>query len=424
MENIIQEQKFDTVWWDSFLEKTNDMSKTQVIENCISKVETEIMQSYILNILSDLAALRTNKHGYRVYIDSTLLNNNEMLQIYDSPPLQNENLKEWANRTFGDKKFGMIINEGERFNLELSKSIALKLSPLLEKIGMPTEGIIFTLFIGNYDKTPLGIHKDLPGKSVIHFHLGPSPKTMYTWDTEEYLSLVGEKKHNNQDVKKYIPFAQKFVINEGDLYFMPEDLYHVGTQDDLSIAIACWCYNRSNYDFALRLQTLFQEQTLQKSILNLKADKNEIYNTDAVEKTLDLFEIPKELENLSFKDLMRETYKDLRFSLFSNAGYRTSPFAKKLGVELSIDDIIEVEKPFKILYKNSLDSQKMHLYVRGVKIELNNFDCIKKFIDEINKEEKIKISKLLKFLNSDWDSKIGLYILELIYKHHGIKIVK
>jgi hypothetical protein len=424
MKSIIQEQKFDSVWWDNFLEKTDGMSKTQVLENCISKEETNIMQSYILKILSDLAKLRTNKHGYRVYIDGALLNNNEMLQIYDSPPFENENLKEWANRTFGGKKFGMIINEGERFNLELSKSIALKLSPLLEKIGMPTEGIIFTLFIGNYDKTPLGIHKDLPGKSVIHFHLGPSPKTMYTWETEEYLNLAGEQKHNNQDVQKYTPFANKFVINEGDLYFMPEDLYHVGTQDDLSIAIACWCYNRSNYDFALRLQTLFQEQTLQPSKVNLKADKNEISNTSAVEKTLKLFVIPKELENHSFKDLMRETYKDLRFSLYSNAGYRTSPFAKEQGIELDIDDVIEIEKPFKILYKNSLDTEKMHVYIRGVKIELNNFECIKKILDEINKGEKIKISNLLKFLNTDWDNKIGLYILELIYKHHGIKILK
>ncbi|MBS7233602.1 hypothetical protein KHA90_21545 [Flavobacterium psychroterrae] len=330
MKNITEEVqgKFESNWWDDFLEVTNNMSETKVIKNCISKEETNLMQTYILEIISDLAKLRTQDYGYRVYKGGTLLTSNEMVEIYNSPPKKDESLQDWTNRTFGNEKFGMLINQAERFNLDLSKSIALKLGPLLKKIGMPTEGVIFTLFVGNYDKTPLGIHKDLPGKSVIHFHLGPGSKTMYTWDTEKYLDLVGEKIYNNYDIANYIPHANKHVIDEGDLYFMPEDLYHVGTQDDLSIAIGCWCYNRSNLDFAKRLQSLFQEKVLKVTDVNLKADKNDLDDTSSVEKTLDLFDIPKDLENLSFKDVMRETYKDLRYSLYSNAGYRTSPFPK------------------------------------------------------------------------------------------------
>lgn len=421
MNNI---EKFDSVWWDNFLSTTKEMSKTAVIKNCMPKEETSLMQKYILAILSDIAKLRTNKFGYRVYIDGVQLENNDMIQIYDCPPKENETLEAWTKRTFGDKKFGMIINQGERFNLQLSKLIAYKLKPLLDKIGMPTEGIIFTLFIGNYDSTPLGIHLDLPGKSVIHFHLGPGSKTMYTWDTKEYLDLVGEEKYNNQNINKYLPYAHKHPFDEGDIYFMPEDTYHVGTQEGLSVAIACWCYNRSNQDFALRLQSLLSEQYLQNTKENLKPDKNPIHNISAVEKTLNLFEIPIELEKLNFKDLMKEVYRDHRYSLHSNAGYRTSPFPKKEDIFFDMNDTIEIEKPYKILYKESSSKEKLHVYVRGKKIELNNFDCIKEFIDEINKEKPIRVDKIVSVLDKDWDKEIGLYILSVLYKNNGIDVIK
>lgn len=415
---------FDSRWWDNFLSTSKQMTETTVIKDCIPKQQTALMQKYILEILADLAKLRTNKFGYRVYIDGVQLENNEMIQIYDSPPKENETIEEWTTRTFGDKKFGMIINQGERFNLPLSKMIALKLKPLLDKIGMPTEGIIFTLFIGNYDKTPLGIHLDLPGKSVIHFHLGPGSKTMYTWDTKEYLNMVGEEKYNNQNIEKYIPFATEHPFDEGDVYFMPEDTYHVGTQEGLSIAIACWCYNRASIDFAIRLQSLLSEQYLSTKDENLKADKNDIDDVSGVHRTLDLFEIPQELEDLSFKDLLKEIYKDLRYSLYSNAGYRTSPFLKKEVISFEMDDTIELEKPYKVQYKESLNKEKLQLFIRGIKFEMNNFKSITVFIDEINKGHSIKVKDILSILNKEWDSDIGLYILAVLHKHNGINVRK
>lgn len=413
-------QMFGSQWWDNFLELTNNMSETAVVRNCISREETSAMQKYILQILADIAKLRTIQFGYRVYVEGKLLSSNDMIEIYDTPPRDDESLEDWVKRAFGDKKFGMIINQGERFNLELSKLIAVKLKPLLEKTGMPTEGIIFTLFIGNYDSTPLGIHLDSPGKSVIHFHLGPGSKTMYNWDTKEYESLVGEKKYNNTNIGPLLPYASRYDFGEGDIYFMPEDKYHIGTQDGLSIAIACWCYNRSNHDFALRLQSLLAEQYLADSNENLKADKNDLEDASGVENTLKLFNIPAELRQLTFEDLMRDIYKDLRYALYSNAGYRTNPFPQKKTIDFGKEDIIRVDHPYLIRYKDALDSSKLHVYIRGTKIELNNFVCIKRFIDQINSGVPIRVGEILKVLDEEWDEKIGLYMLSLMHKYHGI----
>jgi hypothetical protein len=411
---------FDNLWWDAFIKKTHNLKKTSVFKNAMDKKETEFLRTYVLEILIELSKLRTNEYGYRVYIDGVLLDNKGMNKIYDAPPLKNENLEQWTNRVFKDSKFGMIINAGEKFNLKLSKNIALKTKPLLEKIGFPREGINFSIFIGNYDKTPLGIHKDPLGEDVMHFHLGPGNKTMYTWNKKAFEKLTKKGGFDRKDTESLIQYADEFPFEEGDIYFMPEGEYHIGKQEGLSIAVTFWRYNHTKEKLAKKLQNVVSSQFLQENDELLDTDTNDLNDLSGVDEILETFEIPEEMENMNFKNLMKEAYKDLRYSLHSNAGYKTSPFPIKKDIIFDNNDKIQIETPFKILYKESLDKTKLHVYVRGVKIELKNFDCIKSFINEINKENPIKIIDLLGFLDKEWDDEIGLYILDLLYKNHGI----
>lgn len=166
------------------------------------------------------------------------------------------------------------------------------------------------------------------------------------------------------------------------------------------------------------------EQYIKTTDENLKPDNNAIQDVSAVDKTLDLFDMPEELEKLNFKDLMKETYRDLRYSLYSNAGYRTSPFLKTEQISFDPDDIIEVERPYKILYKESLDTEKLQLFIRGIKFELNNFESIKTLVDEINNDRPIVVKDALSLLDEKWDKDIGLYILSVLYQHNGINVIK
>ncbi|QTE23607.1 hypothetical protein [Polaribacter cellanae] len=420
----VKNKIFDKSWWGKFIEKTQGMSEANVFKNCIRKEEILLMRSQILEMLASILKLRTSRFGFRVYVDGKLLENNEMIHLFDYPPVKGESIEDWSKRVFGNKRFGMIVNQGERFNPALSKLLAFKLKPLLELNGMPTEGIIFTLFIGNYDKTPLGIHLDLPGKSVIHFHLGPGKKTMYTWDNDTYEGLVGEQKYNNQNIQKYIPFANKYEFGEGDLYFMPEDIYHVGTQEGLSMAIGCWYNNRSMEDFSKQILSFLTEKYLITCGKNLKADKNEINDISIIDDCLSLFDIPPELEKLSFKDLIREEYRDFRYSLFSNAGYRTNPPPLTKDVKLQNNDIVQLELPFLIKYKDSYDKTKLHIFIRGTKIEFNNFSCLKLLIDKINTGATFRVAELIDVLDEDWSKETGVYIISTLIKYKGISLIK
>jgi hypothetical protein len=421
---------FDSDWWDNFLEESANMSKPAVFSNCLIKEETHFMRQCILEVIQALAVLRTTQYGFRVYDESgAVFDRDQMQYIYDNPPLSGENVIEWWVRVFNDSKVGMIINQGERFNQALSKLVAEKIGPLLAKTGIPTEGIVFTLFIGNYDNTPIGIHLDLPGKNVIHFHLGPGSKTIYTWDdTKAYVEMAGEKSQNNKDYDTYLKYARKNDFNEGDLFCMPEDTYHVGTQQGFSIGIACWCNNRSKMNFAEQLINMLTSTYLRRiknvylrdPVDNLKPDKNALDDTSFLDNTLSYFDFPPGFEKLTFADVLKEMYKDLRYSLYSNCGYRTSPFPIVDDAVFEPGDYLQLQQPYSIKFKESLDKEKLHIFVRGIKFELNNFKCIVDLITEINEGIPVKVERLMEILDKDWDDLVKFHILNLLYKNHGV----
>lgn len=413
---------FTTSWWDYFLEKTDHMTETSVIKDCIDKEETTYLKKLITNIIYRLSQLRTNHYGYRVFIEGRKLDENEMNMIYDHPPLHDESVEDWCTRIFQDKEFGIIINSGERFNDELAGILAQKSLPLFDKVGFPVEGINFTIFIGNYKNTPIGIHQDMPGENVLHYHLGPGNKRMYTWDESTFKEL--EKKYNHKEIEKLLPYGEEFTFEEGDLYFMPQGEYHVGQQESISTALTFWFYNHSKKRIIEKLHTLLIEQYTEDRDELLSPDRSPIENTDNIHNILSICNAPDAMMKLSYTDMLAEAYKDLRYSISSNSGYRTSPVFKNEDTEIDKGNIIILNKPFKILYKESFDHEKLHIFIRGTKLEIGNFECIKKLIDEINIGEPLSVKHLLTFKDEGWDDEIGLYILSLIFKNQGIVITK
>ena len=424
-DTTIQEKTFSTDWWkNTFIKTTEAFTKTSVFKDCLAKSETAIMRENILDIVRLLCKLRTNQFGFRIYEDGRQLGTKEMNRVYDSPPKKGESLQEWTDRTFGDKKFGMIINRGEKLHNELAQRMAYKITPLLDQVGTPMLGINFTIFIGNYGWTPLGIHTDAPGESVTHFHLGPGGKTMYTWNREQYEELAGENKYNNKDTKKFLPHANVHPFEEGDLYYMPPNEFHIGRADELSIGLTLWLNNHLKTDLAKKLLRVITDQYLTASNETMLMDKNPLEDLSAAEQAIEMFTIPKDMENLGFRDLMRETFKDYRYSLYSNSGYWTRPFPKEVEEEYTVEDSFQIVKPFVMKYTESLDKENLLIYSRGTKVVLHNFECIKQLVDKINEGNVISVKEALSILDSDWEESVGLYIITLLDTYNGIEKIK
>lgn len=147
-------------------------------------------------------------------------------------------------------------------------------------------------------------------------------------------------------------------------------------------------------------------------------------NISWMQNVLSHFSFSDDLKNCSYEQLLEEMYKDLRYSIYSNAGYAISPFLdpnKKTNVQI-IDAVI-IERPFQIQYRESKDTTHLYVYIRGHKLSFNNFKCIHLFIDEINKGCKLMVEDLLSILDDDWTIETGLELLGAFIQNHGVRIL-
>jgi len=193
--------------------------------------------------------------------------------------------------------------------------------------------------------------------------------------------------------------------------------------DDPSVGLTLWFNNKLKSELAIKLLKVVEDPYLKESTKTMVPDKNDLEDLRASQQAIDLFKLPKDLENLPFKDFMKEIFKIHKYALFSNSGYGTSPLPKEKETEFSIEDSIILEKPFVIKYVDSLDGQNLLVFIRGTKSVLRNFEGIKSLIDEINKGKKVSVKYLLSLLDKDWKEDIGIFILNLIDTHYGIRKV-
>lgn len=366
-------ESFSTEWWNNFLDQSENFTKTNVFNDVISKEDVDLLNKEVMKILQEIYSHKTNQYGFRVYLEGKEQDNTFMAKLFESPPYENESIKDYTNRLFLDQKFGMIINRTEKFSEKMAHEILLKIQPLLDKAGIPLTGLSAHILIGNYGWTPLGIHQDSRGDNVIHFHLGPGPKVMYNWEEEKYKKLT-EKQTNNKDIEPLLPFADKYPFETGDLYFMPWNKYHIGFSDELSVGLTIWFNNPTKKTFASKILDSIRIQYLNddKNILN--PDNNSTLDSTFmdVESVLNLNE---NLKQLSFIDLMKHLHKEYKLAIVSNGGWSNIPITLKDKIQYDVDkfEVLENKKittpyPFKTFYE--IEKEELVVFARGYKLNI------------------------------------------------------
>lgn len=412
---------FTKKWWEKFIEDTNDLKSTTVIKNAISYEDVDNYREFVKQIVVSINKLKTTKYGYRIYVEGKKLDFSEMEnKIFPNSPNEYESLEEWGTRIFDGKGYGIIINSGEKFNEKLSSDIATKLSPLMQSFGFPVDGINFSIFIGNYDQTPLGIHQDPMGENVLHFHVGSSSKEMLTWDEDLYVSKFKNENHNKHDYQSIINYATKHLIEEGDLYFMPHGEYHIGVQGGFSIAITVWFYNHSNnrlmYNYIEKLFTEIKINDSKNTIIypiNSKKDYRAKFE-EITQKSA-----KNELFDKTLSEAMYEIFLDKQYCLESNAGYFQTPFENKEKEELCINDKVSFKKPYKVLYHYDEKNPKIiYLYIRGVKYKLNRINGIEELIEKLNNNNIVEIKALFQIFENNYKFEVLETLLNLFQSNN------
>ncbi|SHI84368.1 hypothetical protein [Aquimarina spongiae] len=428
---MVSNKEFSNEWWDNFLKSTENLTKPIALNNAFSSKTS----SNILDKTLDVFKSYDESAVFRVWVNGEKRDDLKDT-LMENPPLEDDTLESWTNRFFGKQKFGIIFNHSECWNKDFNVEIYEKLKPLLEKVGYPMMGMDITIFIGNYGWTPLGIHMDYVGESVIHLHLGSAKKEMYLWDKEVYINELGGKLGERR-AEFYSHKAQKFDIEEGGIFFMPWGMPHIGKTDELSAAVTVW-FNRPTKQKLLRTVTdnINSEYVAEKSFVNQHqsyvVDSKPVETIDyQKDPLLDLYpELTKDvkskdfLSKISFLDLLKMEIKDYQYSLKSSLNFSKSLKSKvaKEHVGMSKNSSISLDLPYKIEYYHSQISGKLHLFVKGQKLMINYSDDIIEMVRRLNTGKENTISDLLQDLFEEWPEELTFRLLEILYEKKGLLI--
>jgi len=364
--------------------------------------------------------------GFRVYLDGKEQDDAYLKNLCKNIPELDENIIEYSKRVF-NTKFGIIINSGEKHSDIISERIMNLMQPLIEKIGLPASGLEITIFIGDYGWTPLGIHQDHRGENVMHFHLGPGKKTMYTWDEKVYEEVAGSK-FNNRDIEPILKHSNEYPFTTGDLYYMPWNKYHVGFSDELSVGITLWFNNPTKQTYVHKIIESFIFQYVQEDKDILTPQINYLQNNNTFSDILSTIKLDEDVLNLSAKEFLNKVYSEYKFCLLSNGGWQSVPLSREMKdkydvneYEYLLDKKVFAKKPFKLFY--TIKNEIIDVYVRGSKIEMKHHKELELIIEKINTNEVYDVNLLLENLSKYWPIEAGLYFISLLYDKRGIEII-
>jgi len=424
--------EFSDIWWDDFLKSSENLNKPTSIDDAFSDNTSDQLLKKTMDIFKSF----DEEAAFRVWVNGEQRPDfNEILM--NNPPQEKDTIETWTSRIFGKQKFGIIFNQGERWNKELNIELFQKIKPLLSKVGYPMMGIDVTIFIGNYGWTPLGIHIDYIGESVMHFHLGEGKKQMYLWDKSLYQKdLKGEIGEKRPEF--FVHKSTKYELKKGSVFYMPWGMPHIGKSDEISAAISVW-FNKPtkqkilkkvisniNHEYVSDEKT-FQEQhnSFQKSsekieTINFQKDPTKDIFTDFIEGNIKNDFINK----TSYSNLIKIGTKDFLFAIKSNLNfsYPLKQNKSNINTKISENTLLSLDFPYKIEYYHSKITNKFHIFIKGEKIMLFYHEDIINLIDRLNSFKTMSAKTLLKGLFIDLPTEAHYRILEIFCNRNGILI--
>jgi len=408
-------------WWSHFLTETDQFRKTTVFKNHL-KSELNSLKESIFGLLLNMQHVPS----FRFYVDGKLHYYNDSM-IEKVRPHKTETFDEWADRCFRDNKVSLIINYCQSFSDEVAKVVNRLFEPIIELHGMPLGGFEITFLMGNYDYTPMGFHKDPIGHKVTHLHLGPGRKQMYliepdVWEKDLFAITGGRS--GFRDFDKVLGYAQKFEIEAGDIFFMPDGKYHVGYSPEVSAAITIWHIDPSKAELQKKMIQLFQQRIFSKeSDEVVGSNASSVNNVDYILESLgDTLNVDEEYEALGVNRILKTLVSDYELSLrsnsfMSNRAQHVGPLSKVL-----LTDTIQGNLPFEILSRPAAGSNRLVLYVRGNRMIVSGNPEVQNFINALNSGNKIPVTDAVHSLKSSWTEGDVLTFINELLKHKGISI--
>jgi hypothetical protein len=126
-----------------------------------------------------------------------------------------------VRRSSGGKRFGLVIVDYPDFDVQIQRRIEQFLRPLKVAPG-PRIKSKTLLFVGDYERTPVGIHKDPHGTFVFVIE---GRKRFRTWPSDFF---PADKGTGRLRYRQFLPDAITLEGAAGDLIYWPSSYWHIG----------------------------------------------------------------------------------------------------------------------------------------------------------------------------------------------------
>lgn len=121
----------------------------------------------------------------------------------------------------GGRRYALIVNRLHRFDAGLWRRERDWFAPLWARTGLPSGSAITTLFHGNYEHSPIGVHKD---RFATFLFVLAGRKRMRFWPRRPWSDAVTTM----LDYAAYLPESFAVELGPGEALYWPARFYHVG----------------------------------------------------------------------------------------------------------------------------------------------------------------------------------------------------
>lgn len=125
----------------------------------------------------------------------------------------------------GARRYALVISAFHSYRWPLWRSERAFFAPLWREAGLPVTGAITTLFHGNYESTPVGVHRDRFATFMLPVQ---GRKRMRFWTQRPWQEAVSTL----PDYRAHLDTSFAVDAEPGDMLYWPADYYHVGESVD------------------------------------------------------------------------------------------------------------------------------------------------------------------------------------------------
>lgn len=383
--------KLKLPFWYTFAEKY--WEKKPLLVKKFQNPILEIDQIEIFKMLVAFAnCCRKSKsaEGFKLFVDGHILNPAEVLQFL--PLLADRTLTGYNSRMetyFSD--YCLVCDELLQTNQKKWAQLHDFTSTLFSYVGVPNRFVEMGLYLGNYRKTPFGVHVD--GCGVFSFPV-VGKKTFRLW--KPGFGQKNKSLDRSQNYNRFKKHSSTLQAEHGDMTYWPSSAWHIAESDgsfNATWSLGVWVDKTHSDSVEQALQSLLKTKHGNAGNSTTTSDASILKNGEVALLPKNFLQSIRLIKNLTTAELHDAFMKDW-LRLLSTHGFRNS-YNLGFSAKLSLNSRLQLPVSKKIFW-TQMKSKRLVVYAfEGVSVECSPSKNIQKLVNVLNSGQPCSLSDYL-----------------------------